>query len=356
MLPSRAMNGSPHRSALGVLRPRRVSRRSLPVNFRQDDLPLFGHELEREFPPAELIEMSGVRVSPDGFLFKGFKILPESFAFPFLYDRWKTRSVLKFFVRNYLLRRARRLEGRAAWITDDWGGGYFHWLADSLTRLYTIREEARALTLLLPHMHSSLGFVRPSLAPFGVRDVRFIAADETLLCERLVVPMHTAPSGHYDEEILGGVRRLLLDAYGARVGSGDGERLYISRGRALKRRIANEEEVVAVLKGFGFRVVYAEDHTFEEQVEMASRARFFVSNHGAGLTNMLFVREGGRVLELRHQADKTNNCYFTMASALGLEYFYQTCPSDDPAEDPHTAHLRVDADALAANLRLMLGG
>lgn len=350
------MNGNSHPSAVGVLRPRRVSRRRLPVNFRQDDLPLFGHDLELVIPPAELLELRGVRVSSDGFLYRGLKILPESFAFPFLYDNWKRRSVLKFFVTNYLLRRRRNVEGRAAWITDDWGGGYFHWLADSLTRLYTIREEARGMTLLLPHAHASLGFVRPSLAPFRLRDVRFIAPDETLVCERLVVPMHTAPSGHYDEQVLGGVRRLLLEAYGAPPGAAGGERLYISRGRATKRRIANEEEVVRVVRGFGFRVVYAEDHTFEEQVGMASSARFFVSNHGAGLTNMLFVRDGGRVLELRHQTDKVNNCYFTMASALGLEYFYQTCPSDDPAADPHYANLRVDPDALADNLRLMLGG
>jgi hypothetical protein len=350
------MNTGSHPSSVGVLRPRRVARRSLPVNFRQDDLALFGHELERELPRAELLELRGVRVSADGVLYKGLKILTESFAFPFLYERWKTRSVVKFFVTNYLLRRTRKVEERAAWITDDWGGGYFHWLADSLTRLYTIRDEARELTLLLPSLHASLGFVLPSLAPFGVRGVRFVMPDETLRCERLVVPMHTAPSGHYDEEILDGVRGLLLEAYGAPFSESGGERLYISRGRALKRRIANEDEVVAVLRGFGFRVVYAEDHTFEEQVEMASRARFFISNHGAGLTNMLFVREGGRVLELRHQTDKVNNCYFTMASALGLEYFYQTCPSDDPTEDPHTAHLRVDADLLASNIRLMLGG
>jgi len=350
------MDGSSYRSAVGVLRPRRVARRSLPVNFRREDLPLFGHDLELEIPPAELLEMRGVRVSADGYLYKGLKILPESFAFPFLYERWKTRSVVKFFVTNYLLRRTRKVEGRAAWITDDWGGGFFHWIADSLTRLYTIKDEARELTLLLPNLHASHGFVLPSLAPFRLGDVRFVEPDETLLCERLVVPMHTAPSGHYDEEILRGVRGLLLDAYGAPFSASEGERLYISRGRALKRKIANEEEVVRVLSGFGFRVLQTETLTFEEQVETVSRARFLISNHGAGLTNMLFVRDGGRVLELRHQADRANNCYFTMASALGLEYFYQTCPSEDPTEDPHTAHLRVDTDALAANIRMMLGG
>jgi capsular polysaccharide biosynthesis protein len=331
-----------------------MTRRRLPANFQQDDLPLFGHELEREMPPAELLELRGVRLSPDGFLFRGVRILPESFAYPANFERWKTRSVVKFFIFNYLMRRSRKVTDPLLWIVDDWSGGYFHWLADALTRLYTVRDEARSMTLLLPAEYASFGFVRPSLAPFGVRDVRFIAHDETLFCERLIVPMHTAPSGHYDEEILGGVRRVLVEAYGNTADGVEGERVYISRARATKRRITNEEEVVGVLREFGFRVVNAEEHTFEQQVEIASRARLLVSNHGAGLTNMLFMREGGRVLELRHRTDNVNNCYFTMASALGLEYFYQTCPSDDPAEDPHTAHLRVDASRLAKNLRLML--
>jgi capsular polysaccharide biosynthesis protein len=329
-----------------------VTRRSLPVNFKQEDLPLFGHELEREIPPVELLEMRGVRVSPDGILFRAGRILPESFAYPNHLEQWKTRSVAKFFVSNYLLRRRRRVAGGVVWIVDDWSNGYFHWLTDALTRLYTIKDTAGSLTLMLPHRYASLEFIRPSLAPFGVRDVRFIAPDETLLCERLIVPMHTAPSGHYDEEILGGVRRLLIEAYGAHE-DGD-ERIYISRARAPKRRIANEEEVLSVVREFGFRVVHAEEHTFEQQVKIASRARFLVSNHGAGLTNMLFMRDGGRVLELRHQTDSVNNCYFTMASALGLEYFYQTSPSDNASEDPHTADLRVDTRSLAENLRLML--
>jgi hypothetical protein len=344
-----------HRSALGLLRPQRVARRRLPANFQQDDLSLFRHDLEREIPPAELLELRDVRISPDGFLFRGGRVLPESFAFPANFEQWKARSVAKFFVSNYLLRRSRKVASPALWIVDDWSGGYFHWLADALTRLYTIREMARSMTLLLPAQYASFGFVRPSLAPFQVRDVQFIEPDETLCCERLVVPMHTAPSGHYDEEILGGVRRLLVEAYAGATADGDeGARVYVSRARATKRRIANEKEVVGVVREFGFRVVNAEEHTFEQQVEIAARARLLVSNHGAGLTNMLFMRDGGRVLELRHQTDSVNNCYFTMAAALGLEYFYQTCPSDDPSEDPHTADLRVDARRLAENLRLML--
>src|SRR5689334_24073031 len=108
------MKSSSHPRAIGVLRPRRVARRSLPVNFQSEDMPLFGHELERVIPPAELLEMRGVRVSADGLLYKGLKVLPESFAFAANFKRWKTRSVLKFFVTNYLLRRTHKVEARAA--------------------------------------------------------------------------------------------------------------------------------------------------------------------------------------------------------------------------------------------------
>jgi hypothetical protein len=339
-----------------VLCPARLSRRRLPVNFREEDRPLFAHELERTLPAARLLELRDVWASSDGYLFKGRKILPESFAFPSLQERWKKRSLLKFFANNYLLRKRRRLQRDAAWIVDDWSGGYFHWIADALTRLYVIRERLPELTLLLPHQYQSLDFVLPSLEAFGARDIEFIGADETLICQRLFVPTHTAPSGHYDEEIIGGVRALLLARHGD-AGSGGragDERIYISRGSAGKRKIANEEVALSVLGEFGFEAVRAEDYSFAEQVRLASRARYLVSNHGAGLTNMLFLRTGGSVLELRHREDRVNNCYFTLANALGLSYYYQTCEARDPRQDPHVADLLVNEATLRKHLCLML--
>jgi hypothetical protein len=47
---------------------------------------------------------------------------------------------------------------------------------------------------------------------------------------------------------------------------------------------------------FDFQTIYAEDLSFEQQVKICSRARHLVSNHGAGLTNMLFMPQGASVL------------------------------------------------------------
>jgi hypothetical protein len=65
---------------------------------------------------------------------------------------------------------------------------------------------------------------------------------------------------------------------------------------------------------------------------------------------MLFMPEGGSVLELRHEADRINNCYFTLASALNLQYFFQTCRAANDGPDPHIADVIVDSAELEKNL------
>ena len=338
-----------------VLLAETLSKRKLPVNFHAQDAGLFNHELEKMIPQTTLLELSNVHASPEGILFKGLSMLPESFAFPANMKQWKRRGILKFFVNNHALRRERRVESPALWIIDDWSYGYFHWLADALARLYVMRHRLDDLVLLLPWNYETPDFVQSSLRPFGVKAVDYIQADEVVRCRRMVLPTHTAPSGHYNQETIRGVRNVLLQAYGDAEYQGTGERIYISRARAAKRRISNEEALVHILAEFGFETVYAEDLSFEEQIKLCSRARYLVSNHGAGLTNMLFMPHNSSILELRHQSDGVNNCYFTLSSALQLNYFYQRCLSQNPLENPHTADLLVDPTELRKNINLLLG-
>ena len=328
-----------------------LAKRKLPVNFNQAHLPLFEHELQRTIPQTRLLKYTNIRVSSEGLLFDGTRILPESFAFPNHLEEWKLRSVVKFLAKNYVLRRRRRVESEALWIIDYWSKGYFHWLADALARLYVVRDRVDDLLLLLPADYEKLDYVTTSLKAFGVTNVDYIEPNEVLECRSLLMPSHTAPSGHYNEEIIRGVRDVLLSEYGD---SEQDQRIYISRRNAAKRRIVNEDEISNVLARFGFETIHAERLSFRDQVRICSSARSIVSNHGAGLTNILFMRAGGNILELRHHEDSINNCYFTMASALNLNYFYQTCRPASDGPPPHTADLIVDPQQLEANLNLIL--
>ncbi len=349
---------------LATICPASVSHRTLPVNFNPDDVQLFQHEFEKDIPQSELLKFENVRVSSEGLIFKGTRILPESFAYAFELDEWKRRSILKFLVTNYFVRRPRKIETDVLWITDYWSKGYFHWLTDALTRLYVVPDRLDQLELLLPWELAMRDFVRTSLEVFGVKKYDFIRRNEVLLCSNLFMPTHTAPSGHFRDEVINGVRTTLLAALGDPAYRGAGERIYISRRAANRRRIANEDDFTQILKKLDFQLICAEELSFQDQVKLLSRARYLVSNHGAGLTNMLFMQTGARVLELRHVSDYVNNCYFTLASALQFDYLYQLCePKPDQADtkttdakttDPHTADLVVDPQELEKNLSLLL--
>lgn len=340
-------------SAISMLPAEEVYRKP-PVNLSEADLPIFEHELTRIIPPVELLELRDVRISSEGLLLKRGRILDQSFTFPFLRNELKKRSVVKLLFRTYLSRKTRKLDQAAVWITDQWSAGYFHWLSDALPRLVLVRNQLRNKTLLLPSGFERLDYVLASLKAFNVQDVEFIGEDEGVQCKRLLLPTPVAPSGHFREEIIQQVRQQLLDYFGTSESETRRDRVYISRRRATKRRIVNEDEVRAVLSASGFKIIHAEDLSFAEQVSLFSQTRYLISNHGAGLTNMLFLRPEGSVLELRHETDRVNNCYFTLSSALDHSYFYQTCAGENDQEDPHTVNLVVDVYRLNQNLQLML--
>jgi len=349
-MPSRAT-----RETLTTLCPASVSRRKLPCNFDQAHLKLFEHEFERPIPESRLLRFENVHVSSEGLLFKGFKMLPESFAYPFELSEWKRRSILKFLVTNHFFRKRRKIETEVLWITDYWSTGYFHWITDVLTRLFVVRDRLDQATLLLPWEFEKRDFVKSSLEVFGVKHVDFVREDEVVECRSLLLPTHTAPSGHFRDEVILGVRTKLLAAYGDSNYKGAGERIYISRRGAGRRRVVNEDELCRILTNHGFQTVCTEELSFAEQVKLLSRARYVVSNHGAGLTNMLFMRDDAKVLELRHVSDYINNCYFILASALKLDYYYQLCEAAADHADAHTADLVVAPQELEKNLNLLLG-
>src|SRR5690606_16125107 len=94
-------------------------------------------------------------------------------------------------------------------------------------------------------------YMQQSLQPFGLGEVRFLKRFERVLCENLLLPSHLAVTGNYNQLV---VQRLYqrYNAYLAETTnvaeqmrvSEFGERVYISRRMATRRRIANEEAIL----------------------------------------------------------------------------------------------------------------
>lgn len=235
---------------------------------------------------------------------------------------------------------------KGIWITDNWSHGYFHWFGDALPRLMAAEKYWTTHPVLLPARYAGIGFIMDSLRPFGV-ETRFFEPDRRYKVNELVLPAYAAITGNYNEEYLFRIREKLVheDITPAK-------KIYISRQQAAKRRITNEEEVVALVKSFDFEIHCFENYKLEEQVRLMQSATHLIGLHGSGLTNMLFMNKKGMVLELRNANDSHNNCYFALASAMEHDYYYLINKGE--SADTTNANVTVNVSELKNILDLML--
>lgn len=64
------------------------------------------------------------------------------------------------------------------------------------------------------------------------------------------------------------------------------------------RRLINERFLTKKLKDLDFEIIYAEELSFREQVELFVNCKMLVAIHGAGLTNSMFCTSEAKILEI----------------------------------------------------------
>jgi capsular polysaccharide biosynthesis protein len=147
--------------------------------------------------------------------------------------------------------------------------------------------------------------------------------DQLLLINRLTLLPDLSPTGNYRKDIVLSIR----DRFRTRFSrcSNDSAiygKVYITRKNAKSRKIINEDELIPILLEANFKIVDMDLIGLKEQIEIMCDASMLISLHGAGLTHMLWMKKSASVFEIRAIDDSTNNCYFSLASDLGLDYYY----------------------------------
>lgn len=139
------------------------------------------------------------------------------------------------------------------------------------------------------------------------------------------------------------------------------DRLFVVRKPSAVRAIANQAEVEAVCRRFGFQVIDTAGRSLEEQMEMFSNAGYVVAVHGAGLTNIVFRRAAPlRVMEIIDPAymrslGYPNPRYFLISRFCGFDYMAMMGESRDTT-GWNSASIVVDPDILVRKLKTMLEG
>lgn len=202
-----------------------------------------------------------------------------------------------------------------------WSYGYYHWLSDVLPRFFKVLE-------ILP---DDIKFIVPSdmtqwqrisLTRIGIPEEKWIEYNSKrpwkLECLYYVPPV--AMTSEHDPLAMRWVADRLAQVKSDKENFiGCSKRLFISRKKARSRRIVNEEELFSFLEDKGFTKIFAEELSFDEQIQVFSNAEAIVAPHGAGLTNMLFSPPHTKILEI-FEPSTLRGCYWSMANAMNHIY------------------------------------
>lgn len=310
-----------------------VSIREKPKNFDVKHEALFKAAFKQEINQVHLFSLKKVTIIK-GTIFSLSKLkfyTSLSHIQPISFKK-KIKRLFKLFLTS------KKIE-HGIWICDEWSDGYFHWLTDALSRLIVIQESEFKSPIILPNSYKTKSYIQESLTILGF-NVKYYNSGKRLTVERLYTASHTAPTGNYNKWIIDTLRSHFLKGQT----TAPFRKIFISRQKANKRKILNEAELIPLLFQNGYELHYFEDYDLSQQIEIMSQCKVLMGLHGAGLTNMLFMPAGGKILELRNEHDTHNNCFFSLASALSHDYYYQLNPGD--SADTHNVNITVDYEEL----------
>ena len=217
-------------------------------------------------------------------------------------------------------------------------------------------------TLILPKKYKKFPFVLNTLDKFGIaeKDILFVRKKSNVKVKDL---FFVQCNGQNNPEIVPKIREIVIKNVKHTIDFG--EKIYISREKCPGRFLQNEKEFFSLIEKYGFKKVIMEDFCYEDQVSISATAKYMIGPHGAGLSNILFMKDKGYLMELssRSKPIKPIADYFKLAYFCGLNYLYHECKvAYVPERFAHTeldqtfdqGVLDVDLEKLEKNLQLML--
>ena len=218
------------------------------------------------------------------------------------------------------------INGTVAVLTGVLNNIYFHWMFDILPRFSLLNCTEANLDLNTIDYFlviNNLPFQQESLEKLGIASSKIISVDrhKHIQVKELIVPSFPGTVAWMPQWTCDFLRKMFLPENYSNLEQN--KLIYISRQKSGVRRLINEEEIISILDKHGFIVVNLETMSIDEQALLLSQAKVVISPHGSGLTNLVFCREGTKVIEI-FSPYYVYPCYWLVSNLVGLEYYYIT--------------------------------
>jgi hypothetical protein len=218
-------------------------------------------------------------------------------------------------------RTGRRIEGRAFLLASNFSSNYYHWLFDGLGRLLAAPEVIADASVRLIVGAGVARWQLETLAMLGIDASRLehVADDEMVTVDELLVARQHRDGNSPSPSVV----RFVRDRLGAPPPASRGtRRLYLARyASSTMRQLANEQEVIDIVRRHGFEVVSPAGMTVAEQRDLFAQASVVAGAVGAAFSNLVFAPPGTQTVMFGHRGFIVP-CYDAVAHACGHSVRY----------------------------------
>lgn len=284
-----------------------------PVNFAEEDTWVFKGFFNQKIPEFHYTKIANATIYFKHITKRGWILKEYCSSHPV---SWTDRLKIPL---KWISYKRKRLESALSLVTL-FGDNYHHFLAEVVPlAIYGQEIFGKNVPMLIPSYYFKQPYIEPYLKLLEVNWVTFESREQVIVKDLIV--FKNLSIAHFNPQILDRIRfRLVLDSV-----NHPWRKVFISRSKARFRKVVDEELLYPILKEKGFEVLCLEDYSIMDQIRIFAETKVLIGLHGAGLTNMVFMPKGGKVMELRAITEETHiyNIFYVMASACGHDYYYK---------------------------------
>ncbi|MDR2799641.1 MAG: glycosyltransferase family 61 protein [Desulfovibrio sp.] len=205
--------------------------------------------------------------------------------------------------------------GEAAALSTLYCDDIVHWITEFIPRLLLLEQAGFRGKYVIS---CKAAFVTDYLDLLGISPERLLHNERPYYIQKLWHIQDVDPGGRAEEQkLLRLIRERVLGAF-AREPAGSPKRVYLRQTRGQK--VANEDELQAVLAPYGFTAIAGDTMPVREAIDVFRRAECLLAPHGTGNVYSLFMQEGGVFIDLFGNG-RVKPDLLAAARLLGLRYY-----------------------------------
>lgn len=302
-----------------------ISREKFETNL--NNLEFFYPTLESSYLPKG--GLSFLRDNFSSYRFKGENVwldpdfgwvIPSplkifKYSFPYSEDPWDQMKRRPRTLKYLNKKSNTRVIEKGASFRFGWQN-YYHFFMDGLTQLNALDafDPKGEIPIILPDHYNKNRFARDFFSKIfpNNREIIVQSSEEYLFVKELYL---------LKEDILSYSLDQVIDQIRPSSKLVDDKKIFITRNSHSRRTIRNKNEIMPILKDFGFEVVDCNEMGLVEQANLFSSASHVAGIHGAGLVNTIFKKGGNlKVLEIAPGLDFQPEHYKNICKKFGFEH------------------------------------